>query len=128
MHAPNPLDAWTATKLGRSGSVFSRAELLDYQLLRLTDTVAWAKQRSPFYQRQLKNIEFTARVTLDELRQLPFTTAEDVRRNAPPLLCVSQSDISHVVTLDTSGTSGPPKRLFFTADEQEATTDFFHLK
>ncbi|HEY8907860.1 MAG TPA: AMP-binding protein, partial [Rhodoferax sp.] len=126
MHASNPLDAWTAAKIGCRGPVFSRAELTDYQLLRLTDTVAWAKQRSPFYRRQLKHIEVTTRVTLDELRQLPFTTAEDVRRNAPPLLCLSQSDISHVVTLDTSGTSGPPKRLFFTADEQEATTDFFH--
>lgn len=126
MCAPNPLDAWTAAKLGCNTSAFSRAELLDYQTLRLRETIAWAKQRSPFYKRQLKDFDEAALVTLDDLQQLPFTTADDIRHNAPPLLCLSQSDISHVVTLDTSGTSGPPKRLFFTADEQEATTDFFH--
>lgn len=126
MLAPNPLDAWTAAKLGCSTSAFSRAELLDYQILRLRETVAWAKQRSPFYKRQLKDIDEAALVTLDDLQQLPFTTADDIRHNAPPLLCLSQSDISHVVTLNTSGTSGLPKRLFFTSAEQEATTDFFH--
>ncbi len=30
-----------------------------------------------------------------------------------------------MVTLDTSGTDGRPKRLYFTADEQETTVDFF---
>ena len=126
MQAPNPLDAWTSAKLGCSASLFSRAELLDYQLLRLRETVAWAKQRSPFYQRQLQDFNEAALATLDDLQQLPFTTADDIRRSAPPLLCLSQSEISHVVTLNTSGTSGLPKRLFFTADELEATTDFFH--
>jgi phenylacetate-coenzyme A ligase PaaK-like adenylate-forming protein len=126
MYAPNPLNAWTAAKLGCSASVLTRAELLDYQFLRLRETVAWAKQRSPFYQRQLKDFDEAALVTLDDLQQLPFTTADDIRRNLPPLLCLSQSEISHVVTLNTSGTSGLPKRLFFTADELEATTDFFH--
>ena len=38
---------------------------------------------------------------------------------------MSQNDISHVVTLETSGTSGPPKRLFFTPADQEATIEFF---
>jgi len=126
MQNSNPLDAWTATKLGCSGSVSTRQNVIDYQTTRLYETVAWTKQHSPFYRRRLESFDTAALGTLDGLRQLPFTTAQDLRRNDPPLLCLSQSNISHVVTLDTSGTSGPSKRLFFTANELEATTDFFH--
>jgi phenylacetate-coenzyme A ligase PaaK-like adenylate-forming protein len=126
MQAANPLDAWTAAKLGRSESSWFRADLINYQSSQLRETLAWAKQHSPFYRRHLENVDMAASDTPDCLRQLPFTTAEDLCRNNPSLLCLSQSDISHVVTLDTSGTSGAPKRLFFTADEIEATTDFFH--
>ena len=121
----NPLDAWTAGKIGCAGPVLMRSDLLDHQLHRLRETVAWAKARSPFYRRHLGAFDEATLHSLDDLRRLPLTTADDLRRNDPPLLCVSQSEISHVVTLETSGTSGPPKRLFFTAEEQEATLDFF---
>jgi phenylacetate-CoA ligase len=50
-----------------------------------------------------------------------------VRERPLALLCVSQSEIERVVTLDTSGTSGAPKRLYFTAADQELTRDFFHV-
>jgi phenylacetate-coenzyme A ligase PaaK-like adenylate-forming protein len=122
----NPLDAWTEAKVGCGGTALSRENLNTYQSSRLRETVAWAKQRSPFYSRLLGNVDVATFDSPDDLRHLPFTTADDLRRNDPPLLCVSQSEISHVVTLDTSGTSGVPKRLFFTADEQEATIDFYH--
>lgn len=45
-------------------------------------------------------------------------------RHDPPLLCVSQGEISRIVTLN-SGTSGPSKRIFFTPEDQESTIDFF---
>ena len=125
MHPANPLDAWIAARIGRPGSPLLRTDLLDYQLRKLRETVVWVKQCSPFYRRLLGGIDEASLTALDDLRWLPLTTAGDLRRNDPPLLCVSQSEISHVVTLETSGTSGPPKRLFFTPEEQEATLDFF---
>jgi phenylacetate-coenzyme A ligase PaaK-like adenylate-forming protein len=64
---------------------------------------------------------------LAELQAFPFTTADDVSRQPQALVCVSQGDIERVVTLDTSGTSGPPKRLYFTAADQELTRDFFQV-
>ena len=121
----NPLDAWTAGKLGLPGPTFRRAALLDYQLAALRANVAWARQHSPFYRHHLAGIEAGDLRELSDLQRLPFTTADDLRRNDPPLLALSQSAISHVVSLETSGTSGAPKRLFFTAEEQAATRDFF---
>src|ERR1035437_3149952 len=109
MRLANPLDTWTAAKLGRTGRFFSRADLLAYQLRQLRETVTWVKQRSPFYRRLLGDFDEGGLTKLDDLRRLPFTTPDDLRRNDPSLLCVSQSEISHVVTLETSGTSGLPK-------------------
>jgi len=63
---------------------------------------------------------------LEDMARLPFTEACDLERNDPPLLALSLSAIARAVTLDTSGTGGPPKRHYFTAEDLEATIDFFH--
>ena len=41
------------------------------------------------------------------------------------MLCTSLGEIERVVTLQTSGTTGEAKRLFFTAEDLELTVDFF---
>ncbi|WP_226373860.1 DVU_1553 family AMP-dependent CoA ligase [Citrifermentans bemidjiense] len=41
------------------------------------------------------------------------------------MLCTSQDEIKRVVTLQSSGTTGQPKRIYFTAEDLEATVDFF---
>ena len=121
----NPLDAWTARQIGRPGAPLTRAELAAYQLLQLRQTLDWVKAHSPLYRRRLAGFDAARLTTLDALHELPFTTADDLRTNDPPLLCVSQSEVSRVVTLETSATSGPAKRIFFTAHDQAATLDFF---
>lgn len=120
----NPLDAAAAALIGTTLPL-RRSELQRHQFERLRETVAWAQQKSPFYRRLLADVDAASLRTPADLQRLPFTTADDLRRNDPPLLCVSQDDISHVVTLETSGTSGPPKRMFFTPEDQLATRDFF---
>ena len=42
------------------------------------------------------------------------------------MLCVSQREISRIVTMETSGTTGKPKRIYFTEEDQQLTVDFFH--
>ncbi len=39
---------------------------------------------------------------------------------------MSQNEVERIVTLPTSGTTGPPKRIYFTLRDQELTRDFFH--
>ncbi len=60
-----------------------------------------------------------------DLERLPFTTCEELRQHGLQFLCVSQSEIDRVVTLSSSGTTGTPKRVFFTADDQDLSIDFF---
>ncbi len=64
--------------------------------------------------------------SLDDLDRLPFTTAGDVRREGTRMLCVGAGEVERIVTLRTSGTTGDPKRICFSAADQELTLDFFH--
>ncbi|MDR1084525.1 MAG: AMP-binding protein [Deltaproteobacteria bacterium] len=41
------------------------------------------------------------------------------------MLCVNQGEISHVVSIPTSGTTGSPKQLYFTAQDQESSIEMF---
>ncbi len=116
------LDAWQRTKINApSGGV--REKLDAFHLAALQETVSHAKARSRFYRTHLKDAppfnsfhEFTA---------LPFTLPEHIRENSLSFLCVSLDEITRIVTLETSGTTAQPKRIFFTRQDLEATIEFF---
>lgn len=121
-----PLHPWIAAKIGCAPDALTQVMIEAYQLDKLNETLELCRTRSPFYRKNLAGLPEKIS-SLAELQALPFTTADDVRERPLTLLTVSQSEIARVVTLDTSGTSGPPKRLFFTAADQELTRDFFHI-
>jgi phenylacetate-coenzyme A ligase PaaK-like adenylate-forming protein len=136
-----PLESWIALKLGVSGERLGREHIERYQLERLRHTVEWAHRRGRFYRGLLAGAAHSEspqgsrprdRDLLDlasfaDLRRLPFTTALDLGERGPEFLCVSQDDVGRVVTLNSSGTTGTPKRLCFTVDDQELTVDFFRV-
>jgi len=121
--SPPTLDAWMASRMGLAAPL-TRAAIDAWRLERLNQTIAHARAASPFY-RTRRDWPEGALARLDDLARLPFTTAADLRADDPPLLALSQSAVARVVTLETSGTSGAPKRLHFTAEDQEATVEFF---
>ena len=117
------LDPWMAARMGLAAPL-TRAAIDAWQLARLNETIAHARAASPFY-RARRDWQDGPLASLEDLARLPFTTAADLLANDPPLLALSQSAVARVVTLETSGTSGPPKRLHFTPDDLESTVDFF---
>jgi phenylacetate-coenzyme A ligase PaaK-like adenylate-forming protein len=120
-----PLEPWIARKIG-AGDRLRRADLERYQLGRLRETLRHARSHSPFYRAHLADAPDDLGA-LDDLARLPFTTPQDVRNNPLRFLCVSQDAIHRIVTLDSSGTTGEPKRIAFTRGDQELTLDFFHI-
>lgn len=115
------LDAWTGHRLEAD---VRRSNLDRSVLAGLRRTVRYARKRSPWYRNLLSGLPLPESTT--DLSAYPLTSPEDLCRDPMRFLCVPQDDIDRVVTLQTSGTSGPPKRLFFTAADLELTVDFFH--
>lgn len=121
-----PLEPWIAAKIGLAdGTPLSSDALQSYQLARVKGTVEYARERSPFYRTALSGVALNALRTLDEVAKLPFTAADDIRNDPLRFLCVPLGEIERVVTLRTSGTTTEAKRLFFTAEDLDLTSDFF---
>lgn len=118
-----PLERWIIERTELKSS--SQETLQAYQLGELKKTLTYAKEKSRFYQSALSDIDLNAIQTLKDFERIPFTTPEDIKQSAHKFVCVPSSDIERIVTLNTSGTTGDEKRLFFTHEDLEATIDFF---
>ena len=90
-------------------STVTQSLLKEIQLKKLNDLLAREKSRAGFYANLPEKLS-----SLEELSSLPFTTEEDLAQNAGGLLLVSQSDIQRILSDATSGTTGLPKRVFYT--------------
>ena len=120
------LEPWIKHKInGDSSGVLTRKLIEDYQLDKLQETLNWVTTKSRFYTRLYSGLNCKIS-SLQDMLQLPYTTSKDLKENPLDFLCVSQNDINRIVTLQSSGTTGNPKRLFFTEADQELTIDFFH--
>lgn len=137
-----PLDNWIRAKTGipetyapnshvqgcRSESELKQIAraIEEYQLEKLRETLGYAKTRSRFYRGHLSGTEPENIKTIEDVRRIPFTAADMITKTPLDFVCVRPGDIGRIVTIPTSGTTGPPKRVYFTNDDQELTRDFFH--
>jgi phenylacetate-coenzyme A ligase PaaK-like adenylate-forming protein len=120
-----PLDDWIAGKIGVPPGTLSREAIETYQLAQLRKTVTLVKERSAFYRSRLAGIDPDRIVSLSRLAELPFTLPRDIRDDPYGFVCTPQREIERIVSLQSSGTTGEPKRIFFTREDQELTIDFF---
>ena len=125
MPKTTPLESWVARKIGLRNGELTRERIAEYQLRRLRETLHLARSRSPFYWRRLRRVAEGEPGSFAAFESIPFTDAADLQAHGLQFLCVPQGDIDRVVTLESSGTCGVPKRVFFTAADQELTIDFF---
>jgi len=131
-----PLDNWIANLIGlQSGgnrgaiglqSAFNRGAIREYQLKKLIETVSYAKEKSRFYAKHFSEVLPDGLRSFDDFNKLPFTDAKMLSGAAHDFLCVPPHEVSRIVTLGTSGTTGPSKRVFFTRGDTERTADFFN--
>lgn len=118
------LDLWTAERIGADS--LTRENLEAYQLKKLKETVDHAIKNSRFYEEKLADFSAASIGSFDDFHWLPFTRPDELSERGEEMVCVSAGDISRIVTLETGGSSGIPKRIFFTEADQELTVDFFH--
>lgn len=122
-----PLEPWIQTKLGTTArGAELRSEIERHQLRKLRETIDYVRIQAPFYRTHFAGIAGSDLKCLEDSADLPFTTAADLRENDLDFLCVSRDEIARVVTLNTSGTTAPAKRIHFTEEDLELTVDLFH--
>ncbi|WP_461832757.1 phenylacetate--CoA ligase family protein [Desulfothermus sp.] len=99
---------------------YSEDQLRDIQLKGLKWTVEHVYNGSEFYRKRLKEHGISPEdiKSLDDLKHLPFTTAEDLRENYPfPFLSVPMKDVIRIHA--SSGTTGKRKILAYTKNDVE---------
>lgn len=112
------LDSWICELEGVE--VLTRDYLEKLQLSRLNELLRREKARNGFYSGLPEQLG-----SLDALAVLPFTTAADLADNAAGMLLGSAAEVRRIISGATSGTTGPAKRVFFTARDLEHTVGFF---
>jgi phenylacetate-CoA ligase len=104
----------------------SKEELAVLQLAGLQWTVRHAYEGSPFYRQRLTEAGVTPDMirSLDDLRLLPFVTAQDLQANYPwPLLAVPMERIVRMHA--SSGTTGKRKVMVYTAKDIDDWANMF---
>jgi phenylacetate-coenzyme A ligase PaaK-like adenylate-forming protein len=122
-----PLETMVGRGIGlHTGTPLTRAAIEAYQGERLLQLVDYCRGHSPWYRQKLAATGIDTIKSLKDLSSLPLTSEEELRHHGHSMLCVSQDAVARIVTLPSSGTTGAPKRLFFTEEDLERTLDFFH--
>ena len=101
-----------------------REELSKLQLARLREMVGYAL-KTPFYGRKLAKAGIDSGDdihSLDDLKRIPLTTKDDLRRNFPKgFLAVDMSEVVRIHS--SSGTTGVPTVIYFNAGDIDRWTD-----
>lgn len=116
--ARSRVDAWVRQVEGRAS--LERADIEGIQLQKLNALLRRERERKGFYRNLPVRLD-----SLDQLRELPFTTADDLAGQASGLLLTSQARVAQVVSDATSATTGSAKRLFYSQADLDRTVSFF---
>lgn len=95
----------------RQSQYWDSARLGSWQLTRLNELLQQARDRSPFYQKSLRELSLPLK-NLAALEQLPVLTKTDIRQNFQELQC-SDMPRARFVLSRTGGSTGEPTYYFW---------------
>lgn len=118
------LDKWIGALTGL-GDAPDPAAVERWQLAELRRSLAYAAARSRFYRALYAGIDFDRIRSRADLARLPLLDSAILREQGAALVCLPQTQIERISSLLSSGSTGPPKRIYFSAADLEHTVDFF---
>ena len=106
------------TKKFLSSSIVRRY-LKKYQLLKLKKTIHFSYENSPFYHKLFDkhSIKPGDIKSFKDLKKIPLTSSKDLRK-PEDFFAVKKKNF--VKIFSSSGTTGPPKRIFFTKEDLDS--------
>jgi phenylacetate-CoA ligase len=111
-------DQWIGEKCGL-GHHFDQQSLDRYQLSALKARAHYAMEHSRFYRERYAGYD------LDDPLSLPLISGTDIAEAGTGMVCMPETRIQRIVTMETTGTTGKPKRIYFSEADLELTVDFF---
>lgn len=95
----------------------SREEIKTFQETKLKETLQYLKENSPYYKRFFdeNKIQISEINSLEDLREIPVTTKDQLQKFNDDFICVPRSEIIDYVT--TSGTLGDPVTFALTDND-----------
>jgi phenylacetate-coenzyme A ligase PaaK-like adenylate-forming protein len=122
------IDDWIGSKIGKADDApLTREAIETYQLAALRGVIARAKRQSRYYAEALSHIEPIRDLrAIEDIAKLPLMDEGALAARGEEMICVPASDVSRIVTQPTSGTTGAPKRVYFTEADQELMIDYNH--
>jgi phenylacetate-CoA ligase len=98
---------------------FSRNFLDRYELFKLKKLVCYSYDNSPFYHKLFKekNLKPNDIKLYSDLTKIPYTTPEDLQNSPKSFFSVSENNFINVLT--TAGSTGKPKKAYFTKEDNE---------
>ena len=100
----------------------SENDMINYNIKKFNETIEQSK-KSDFYSKKLKDIKNIK--YLKAIENIPFTSEDEIRENYKKMLCVSIGDVERIVHINTSGSTGKSKTIFFSKKDLEYTISFF---
>lgn len=125
-HPPLYLDEWIKRKINSRDQRLGRTELVNFQLQKIMETLKLVMNNSRFYKEKLRGFDLSTFQNTTHIEILPFTTGKELSECAEDMVCVPKQAVSRIVSLNTSGTTGLRKKVYYTEKDQELTIDYFH--
>ena len=118
------LDDWIAKKINGKNELHNNAIKI-FQAELLCRQISYACQNSSFYNYFLKNNGIKKLKLPEGTGVIPLTSPDNIIFDPYQFLCIRPEEVSRIVTIPTSGSSGDSKRIFFSEADLELTVDFF---
>ena len=119
----SPIDRKIARDTGISLNELDTDRLEKWQLAEIRRLLPYLV-KSRHYRAKLAGIRPEMIQTMDDFRRLPLTSEKELAGHETDFLCMHPGEVSRMVTVPTTGTSGGSKRLAFTDRDIARALDF----
>lgn len=98
---------------------FSRNFIDKYKFFKLKKIIRYSYNNSPFYHRLFNdnNLKPSDIKSFSDITKIPYTNSEDLQNNPNSFFSVSENKFVNVLT--TAGSTGKPKKAYFTKEDTD---------
>ena len=122
----SPLETIAAETSGYLSPI-SEKSMLMWQISKIKEAIKRAKERNSGYERRFADLCIDDINSYKSMSLIPFTYPEEITEDPAAFVCETQRNISRITSLNTSGSTGSPKRIYFTDNDLGRTVRLFEM-